>query len=211
MNNQLSARDLERVSAYLDNELSSGEKLDFEGRLKNEPGLSQALTDLRITRALLRRAPQRRVPRSFAVLRETILEKKPIMAGWTSFNLVSATAAFLLVVVFVGDIWANGLPLVSFGAPAAEEAPQALMAQEPSTEEPAAGDTVLAATPTTNPSGDIGEIERFAVPENEIGQKAPVTFDLRVFLADNARRLEFALAVVAIFAGGLAYWRRRNL
>jgi hypothetical protein len=211
MTNKLPARDLERVSAYLDNELSSGERATFEQRLKNEPNLSRAFTELKTTRTLLRRALQRRVPRSFAIRPESVLEKKPANGAWTRFNLVSAAATFLLVLVFAGDIWVNGLPLDSFGASAPEEAPQALMAQEATIEEePAAGDTVISATPTVNPAEDYGEIERFAVPENEIGEKAPVTFDPRLFLTDNARPLEFALAAVAIFAGVLAWWRRRN-
>jgi hypothetical protein len=210
MTNKLPARDLERVSAYLDNELSSGERATFEQRLKNEPNLSRAFTELKTTRTLLRRAPQRRVPRSFAIRPESVLERKPANGAWTRFNLVFAAATFLLVLVFAGDIWVNGLPLASFGASAPEEAPQALMAQESATEGPTTGDTVLSATPTVDLAEDYGEIERFAVPENEIGDKAPLSFDLRLFLTDNARPLEFALAAVAIFAGVLAWWRRRN-
>jgi hypothetical protein len=211
MSTKLSARDLERVSAYLDNELSPGKKVVFEQRLNNEPALSRAVTELRTTRALLRRAAQRRVPRSFALRSESVLERKQANGVRTRFNLVSAAATFLLVLVFAGDIWVNGLPLASFSASAPEEAPQALMAQEATIEEePAAGDTVISATPTVNPAEDYGDIERFTVPENEIGEKAPISFNLRLFLADNARLMEFILATVAIFAGVLAWWRKRN-
>lgn len=211
MSTKLSTRDLERISAYLDKELSSGENAVFEQRLHNEPALSRAVTELRTTRILLRRAPQRGVPKSFAIRPESVLGRKTVIGAWTRFNLISAAATFLLVLVFAGDIWVNGLPLASFGASAPGEAPQALMAQEEAIEEePAAADTVILATPTVNPAEDYGGIERFAVPENEVGEKVPVSFDLRLFLADNARLMEFILAAVAIFAGVLAWWRKRN-
>lgn len=205
MNNGLSARDLERASAYLDDELTLDEKAVFELRLKSEPALARALAELRATKSLLQRAPNRRIPRAFAVRSEMIAgTRKVIFGGWTSLNLVSAAATLVLVLVFAGDLWANGLPLVSLGAPAAEEAPQALMAQEPT-----AGDTALAATPTASPAEGAGEIERFAVPENNLQKKEPLT-DFKLFLAENARLLELTLATVAVLAGGLAWWRKRN-
>lgn len=205
MNNGLSARDLERASAYLDDELTRDEKAAFEPRLKSEPALARALAELRATKSLLQRAPNRRIPRSFAIRNEMIVgTRKAIFGSWTSLNLVSAAATLVLVLVFAGDLWANGLPLLSLGAPAAEEAPQALMAQEPT-----AGDTASAATPTASPAEGVGEIERFAVPENNIQPKQPL-FDFRMFLAENVRFLELILAAIAIFAGGLARWRKRK-
>ena len=205
MNNGLSARDLERVSAYLDDELSLDEKAAFEQRLKSEPALTRALAELRATKSLLQRAPKRRTPRSFAIRSEMVAgQRKSAFGGWTTLNLVSAGATLVLVLVFAGDLWANGLPLASLGAPAAEEAPQALMAQEPT-----AGDTALSATPTASPAEGAREIERFAVPENNLQPKEPLT-DLTRFIAENARFLELVLVAVAILAGSLAWWRKRN-
>lgn len=201
MSNGLSARDLERVSAYLDGELSPKERVAFEQRLKSEPNLARALTEFGAAQALLRRAPQRRTPRSFALSDEMLVGKRrTLFANWTSLNLVSAVATLVLFLVFAGDIWANAVSEIG----AAEEAPQALMAQEPT-----AADNVATATPTINPAEGAGEIEPYRQPEN-IPESETQAFDLKLLLSQNARWLEFAFGAVAILAGVLAWWHRRN-
>src|SRR3990172_1219271 len=60
-------RDLDRLSAYLDNQLSPAEKAGLEARLAGEPGLRSALTDLRVTVRLLRALPTVKPPRSFTL------------------------------------------------------------------------------------------------------------------------------------------------
>ncbi len=206
MSNGLSARDLERVSAYLDNAQSPQERATFEKRLKTVPELARALADFESTRALLRRTPQRRIPRSFALQAEMVSpSQKAFFGSWTSLNLVSAAATLVLILVFAGDIWASGLPGFDAAAPVEEEFPQALMA-----EEPAAEDTGFAATPTES---GAGEIDLFAVPEEAARQAkeggAPV--DWRTFLVDYARPLEIAFAIIAVAAGLFARWQRRNV
>jgi len=203
MKNRLSARDMEQVSAYLDNALTSQEQADLVQRLKNEPALAQALMELTRTRTLLRGAPQRRTPRSFAVRADMVsATNKATFGGWSSLNLVSALATLVLVLVIAGDIWAGGLPLFGAAAPAAEEAPQALMAQESTAE-----DAILTATPTFPAPEGAGEIEPFAEQTDRL---AKTPFDLRLFLTDYARRLEIGLGVIALAAGFAAWWRRRK-
>lgn len=204
MSSGISARDLERVSSYLDNALPLQERAVFEQRLKVEPELSKALHQVEHTRALLRRAPQRRVPRSFVLSSGMLGAPTKAAGGWNSWNLVSAAATLVLVLVFAGDIWANGIPLVGAAAPAAEEAPQALMAQE------AAEDAAATPTPTESVAEGAGEIEPFAEIEPADRQATEVgTFDLRRFLVDYSRPLEVGLAILAIGTGLFAWWRRR--
>lgn len=207
MNKGLSARDLELVSAYLDNALPPEERAAFEQRLKAEPALAHALTDLEGTRILLRRAPQRRAPRSFALRADMVsAPQKTIFGGWTSLNLVSAAATLVLMLIFAGDIWANRLLLVGAAAPAAEEFPQALM-----TEEPAAEDAVLTPTPTEPTTEGAGEIDLYAAEGAERQTKdVGAPFNLRFFLINYARTLEIGLAFLAVGAGLVAWWRRRN-
>ncbi|MCL5429166.1 MAG: hypothetical protein M1347_05100 [Chloroflexi bacterium] len=207
MSNGISARDLERISAFLDNALPPREQASFEQRMKTEPALARALADLDRTRALLRQAPHRRVPRTFALRSDMVPPvRKAVFGGWMSLNLVSAAATLVLVLVFAGDIWANGWPLAGAYAPAAE-APQALMAEEPT-----AGDEALAPTPAEPAPEGEGEIELYAAPEdaNQQVREVGAPFDLRVFLFDYARPLEIALGVVAIAAGLAAWWLRHN-
>jgi hypothetical protein len=206
MSRELSARDMERASAYLDDPLTSRARAAFELRLISEPSLARALAELRETRALLRRAPQRRVPRSFALKAEMVSSvQKPLFGGWSSMNFVSAAATLVLMLVFAGDIWATGLPSFGAAAPAAEEAPQALMAQEP-----AAEDSALTSTPPAEALEGAGEIELYAELEADRMFKDETQFDLRLFLADYANSIEFGLAVIAIGAGAVALWQRRK-
>ena len=206
MSNGLSTRDLEWVSAYLDNALPSQERAAFEQRLEAEPDLSDALKQLERTRALLRRAPQRRVPRSFALRADMVAApRKAAAGGWNSWNLVSAATTLVLVLVFAGEIWASGMPLFGVAAPAAEEAPQAMMAQE------SAEDLTVTPTPTDSATEGAEEIELYAEQDQgDRNTKEAGPFDLRLFLADYARPLEFSLAILAIGAGLFAWWRRRN-
>jgi anti-sigma factor RsiW len=203
MSDRLSARDLERVSAYLDNALSEKDRAAFELRLKSDPELFSALSALRETRALLRRVPQKRAPRSFAIRADMLQPtQKAMFGGWSSLNLVSAAASLVLVLVFAGDIWAHGVPFGA-AAPAAEEAPQALMAEEAGAE-----DTEFTPTLTFPPAEGAGEIELYA---DEVRQAKEVStpFDVRTFLVENARPLEFGLAIIALVSG-FAAWRRKR-
>jgi len=65
--NTPSDRDLERLSAYLDGELSPREHAEVDRQLALEPALRDALEGLRQTKALLRAAPRVRAPRDFTL------------------------------------------------------------------------------------------------------------------------------------------------
>jgi hypothetical protein len=203
----ISPRDIERLSAYLDGALQPGERSQLDQRLRAEPALAAVLKDLEGTRALLRRVAQRRAPRSFTLTPAMAWgERKRVIGGWNSFNLVSAVATLMLIVVLAGDLWAGGLLQLGGAAPAAEEAPQAFLAQE--------ADMKASETPT----GEFGaetvegteEFELYAAPE-ESGRLADeaAPFELRTFMLENARGLEIGLGLLAIATGALA-WRARH-
>lgn len=208
MSQSLNARDLERVSAYLDNALPAKERAVLEQRLKAEPALAAALADLQRTRALLRRAPQRRVPRQFKVRPEMVsAPQKNSFGNWTAWNLVSAAATLMLVLVVASDLWVNSAPIFDAAAPAAEELPQALMAQE------APEDSTLAATPTASFEGGAGEIEMYEGAEETTRQAKDigVAFDFRSFIIEYATPLEIGLGLVALVSAVFAWWRSRRL
>ena len=58
MNKKLSSRDLQKLSAYLDGELSTSAAREMKNRLAHDPNLRAALDDLRDTKSILRRIPQ---------------------------------------------------------------------------------------------------------------------------------------------------------
>jgi len=201
MSTSVSPRDLEQLSAYLDGALSLRATANLEQRLKNELDLARAFKDLERTRALLRRAPQRRVPRQFTLTAQMVgAAQRSLSSGWNSLNWASAVASLLLVLVLISDFSVNGLPQITFGAaaPAAEEAPQALMLE---TAEGAADEEVLQ-TEAAPPQELFAEAER-QVKGNETG------LNWRVFLGSYARDMEIGLAILAMISG-LAAWRQKN-
>lgn len=206
MKSGISPRDFERLSAYLDDALEAKDRSQLDRRLDAEPALASALKDLDGTRALIRRVPQRRARRSFTLTPAMAgVERKRAVGGWISLNLVSAVATLMLVVVLAGDLWAGGFLASGAGAPAADEAPQAFLAQE----------SVMKASETATPglAGDTvqetEEIDLYSAPEagRLADENAPL--ELRTFMLENARQLEIGLGLIAILAGLLA-WRARQ-
>jgi len=70
MNTPIPPRDLESLSAYLDDQLNPGERARLEARLPLEPALRQMLEDLGLTRRALRAQKPRRAPRNFTLTPE---------------------------------------------------------------------------------------------------------------------------------------------
>ncbi|WP_322490345.1 anti-sigma factor [Chloroflexus sp.] len=64
---ELPERDLELLSAYIDNELAPADRTALEQRLASEPQLHRELAELRATRDLLREQPWVTPPRSFTL------------------------------------------------------------------------------------------------------------------------------------------------
>jgi hypothetical protein len=99
-----SFRDVERLSAYLDGELSQAERTRLESRLAREAGLSAALDELRATRSLLRRTPRRRAPRSFTLTPKMAGLRPPLPRAVPVFRLASVLATLLLFATFAGNL-----------------------------------------------------------------------------------------------------------
>src|SRR5512139_2036512 len=103
MRAQISNRDYEQISAYIDGQLAPGDQRKLEERLRARPELQEVLNELRQTRALLRMAPRRRAPRNFtltpAMVGETGPKKKPALFGglFPTLSFASVIAAFALV------------------------------------------------------------------------------------------------------------------
>lgn len=136
----------ELLSAYLDGQLSAGERARLETQLGADPALRAELEALRHTVALVRDLPPVPIPRNF-ILPQT-MEARPRPApplrprrAWAAPLLTAATAvvSLLFVVVLAGDLLLSGMGGQAF-APAAEplleaEAPQAALAPSPASEQ----------------------------------------------------------------------------
>lgn len=90
---QLSSRDLEKLSAYLDGELSVDETERLRARLNTEPDLRGGLERLQATVAVVRDLPQVRRPRSFVLTEAAKSRAYPVL----QFGTALAALAFIVV------------------------------------------------------------------------------------------------------------------
>jgi len=137
-------RDLELLSAYLDEQLSSVEIARVELRLASDGQLAAALADMRAARKILRQLPSRKAPRNFTLTRKMVGANPPLPRSYSIFQFSSAFAALLLFITFSFNALTPRLNFAGGAADSAEpaamqamEAP-ALKAPEAAAEEPAA-------------------------------------------------------------------------
>jgi len=108
MMREMTNREWEALSAYLDNELALKERARLEARLKDDQDLRMALGELRRTRAVLRSQPRMRAPRNFTLTPEMAgirAQSHPAGRAYPFFRLASALATIALVLVLVGDFF----------------------------------------------------------------------------------------------------------
>jgi hypothetical protein len=121
MTNQMTSRDYELISAYLDNQLGNQERERFEARLKIDPILQKGLKELSQTRSLLRALPKIRAPRNYYINAQDVSmteNSRPLMKWAPAMGIVSALATILLVLVIFGDTFLTSTTPVAL-APAA--------------------------------------------------------------------------------------------
>jgi len=113
-------QDFDRLSAYLDHQLSAAEKAKLEKRLAREPELKSALADLRMTVRALRTLPTVKPPRNFTLSRaQAQALQRP---GLTPvLRLATVFAALALVVVVAGDLLGSGFRNAAPAPPLAAE------------------------------------------------------------------------------------------
>lgn len=130
MNAQITPKDLDMLSAYLDGQLGEKERVRVETRLQNDESYRQELESIRHIRLLLRHLPQRRAPRNFMLSAQTAAQIKPVRSfRWVpALRVTTALASFLLIVSFAGELLFARAPLNT--APSAMEAPLAAEAQK---------------------------------------------------------------------------------
>ena len=108
------SQDFERLSAYIDNQLSPAEKVALEARLATEADLQATLTDLRRTVRALRSLPAVKPPRNFTLTPEQVGQRAGARRGplFPVFRLAAALCTVLLVLAVARDYTTSG-PLVA--------------------------------------------------------------------------------------------------
>ena len=94
---QISFRDVEQLSALLDEKLSLADVARLQKRLETDPELREIYEDLRQTRSLLHKLPQRRAPRNFTLKPAAAKVRPPLPQAFPLFRLASALASILLL------------------------------------------------------------------------------------------------------------------
>jgi hypothetical protein len=119
-------RDLNLISAYIDNELSPKESAQLERRLKAEPKLRATLADLRVVHTRLADMPKLKVPRSFT-LKPAMVGQKPRRQSnlIPIFNYASVLAATLFAVLIGAELSTGIQPM------AAQPSAQVFIAEAP--------------------------------------------------------------------------------
>jgi len=151
----IARQDLERLSAFMDGELSPGEAEKLQARLKTDEQLSGTLEALRATAAVVGGLPDVHPPRSFALTREMVQPRRT----YPLLQLSTAMAALGFVLVVGADLVLN-----SVGSSALEVPEQAFFAAD----EPASqAEPQLTATAPAEALGLEG-----AVMEQAAGEQA---------------------------------------
>ncbi len=112
-------KDIDRLSAYIDQQLAPAEKAALEQRLGREPELRAALSELRLTVRALRSLPAVKAPRNFTLTPAQVGQAaRPRRGAWfPTLRLATALSAVALAVVAGGDFAARR-GVFSAGAPA---------------------------------------------------------------------------------------------
>jgi hypothetical protein len=142
MSKQISFKDSEILSAYLDGQLSDSKKAKVEKDLQNREELRKELDELRETRAILRSAPRLKTPVNFTLTPKMVADigRKPV-AFPLSLSFASALAMILLVLSFVFQSSIAGSPSSSLAQK--ETAPEAAVQAQgiaPQSTQPSAAD-----------------------------------------------------------------------
>jgi hypothetical protein len=169
MKPQISSRDLNSLSLFLDGQLSPAERQRLERRLEGNHALRQALIEMQQTRTLLRSMPKRRAPHNFTLSPQMVgvRERRSV---FPVMGFVSALASILFVLVLAGDLTGiftsstrsvalQAMPMVEAAAPTLEAA-QEKRAQPESSDSP---------TPAETQAQEAQALKAIAPPSDETG------------------------------------------
>lgn len=184
MRTQITNQDYEKISAYLDGQLSARERQRFESVLQTRPDLKNEVDDLRRMKASFGSLPKKKAPRSFMLTPAMVGQTGSNRSGqslssrlFPGFSLASALAAVVLLVTFIIELVPGtsmsqpalmkeaGAPMQLAAQPAATIAPLTREAEQPVPEAPAAESFAMPETPMDGQSQPAEPPIEKAMPE----------------------------------------------
>lgn len=116
---QLSPRDFDLLSAYMDGQISARDLAAVEKRLKDDPEARQALAELRQMRAALRALPARKVPHHFTLTR-SMAQAQRMPRAIPLLRFSSVLSALVMAFLFVLQLGPRLMPTAMAPAPVME-------------------------------------------------------------------------------------------
>lgn len=104
MKEQLNSHDLILLSAYLDGELDPREKVRVEALLQSNPQAKEVYESLVRTKAVLRSAPLRKVPRNFTLSTAIVQQPRRPLVLIPALRFSSVLATLVAVWMFVSQL-----------------------------------------------------------------------------------------------------------
>ncbi len=127
MKTRLSLKEWERLSAYLDGQLSERERRQVEEWLRTRPEVREAWQSLRQTHHVLRHAPRRKAPRNFTLTPAMVRASLPRPRSPLVWQLAPTLAVFLVIVAVMLEFFPMGGIAASPRAPLTAAAPMEVM------------------------------------------------------------------------------------
>ena len=126
-NRELTSREWQLLSAFLDDQLTEKEKRQVEELLQTRPDSREALEGLRRSKTILKTLPLRKAPRNFTLSAESA--RKKIIPSFTGvLRYSSALAGLLLIALLAFDFLSLGAPFPA--SRAVEDAAPEMLAME---------------------------------------------------------------------------------
>lgn len=100
MKQKPSFHDVEKLSTYLDSQLSKAACARLESRLESEPQLQAILKELKQARSVIKKTPSQHVPRNFYLTPKMVGMRPPLPRSVPVFRFASVTAAVILFFSF---------------------------------------------------------------------------------------------------------------
>lgn len=183
MTRQISSREWELLSAYLDGELTYRERSRLEEKLEVRAELRAALDELRHTRTVLRSQPTVRAPRNFTLTPQMVGLHPTVRSNVQLFpvmRLTAVLASMLFVFVLLGDLfWMS------------QRSAAPMFMEEPVTQMPRIEEEILPGVG----SEDVVEkaVEKEGLAELEIGE-ADQALDVAAVPMERAPAIEMPAA-----------------
>jgi anti-sigma factor RsiW len=118
----ISRRDWQLLSEYIDGELSERKRIRLEGRFESERALRDALRKIKNTQRILRATPHLSAPKDF-ILTPDMIPQEEKRSFFPVFRLATAVVSILLIAVLVLDFGKTIFPMrgAEYAAPAVQE------------------------------------------------------------------------------------------